>query len=333
MRDGKPEIAIKSEVDRAATDLLGCAQGWETGNDLPWAVHCRRAYAKVNLMLSVGPPLPAGDARPGMHPIASWMHAVDLFDDVEVEPARQAGLDVSWAKDAPRPSAIDWSREKDLVWRALGVLERSTACALPARIRVVKRIPVGGGLGGGSSDAAAALLALSEAFGLGLSVAQLAVLSRELGSDVAFFLDERPGPPRPPVVAGRGVRIARLEPSAGWVVLIFPAFGSPTGPVYTTYDALGPKPLREGDVAHVAAANRIDAGLLFNDLLAPAEALQPRLHTFRERIGKAAELPVCMSGSGSTLFIPASGSHQAGWIQRRIIAGVPEAATLAARLV
>src|SRR6185295_18407432 len=123
----------------------------------------------VNLALSVGPPLPAGDPRAGMHPIASWMHAIDLCDEVWITRlvTGASRLDIAWADDAPRPSPIDWPSEKDLAFRAHRLLEGDTGRALPAAIRIAKRIPVGGGLGGGSSDAAATLLALNDLFALG----------------------------------------------------------------------------------------------------------------------------------------------------------------------
>lgn len=293
----------------------------------------RHAYAKVNLALSVGPPLPEGRPGAGMHPIASWMHAIDLFDEVEVRPEGPPGLEVAWAPDAPRPTPLDWPPEKDLAWRAMGLLEREAGRTLGAAVRVLKRIPVGGGLGGGSSDAAAALMLGNEAFGLGLTTEHLAALARELGSDVAFFFDGGDGPPRPAVVAGLGDRIARLEPVRGAVVLIVPPFGCPTGAVYRAYDALGPRPLREGEIAHLAAAGRIDAGLLFNDLIKAAEQVQPELAVLRESLRRAGAGAVCMSGSGSTLFVPVSSAYEAAAVEHRLRPATPDAAILGVRLV
>src|SRR4051812_46442658 len=99
----------------------------------------RRAYAKVNLALSVGGSLPAGGLGAGMHPIASWMHAIDLFDEVEIKPLKPgepARLEVRWAADAPRPSPIDWPPEKDLAFRGLRGIEVHVGRVLPAVVRV-----------------------------------------------------------------------------------------------------------------------------------------------------------------------------------------------------
>src|SRR5262249_32688294 len=97
---------------------------------------------------------------------------------------------VRWASDAPRTSHIDWPIEKDLAVRAHRLLEQHAGRPLPLQMTLDKRIPIGGGLGGGSSDAAAMLMAANELFSLGLSPHALASLSTSLGSDIAFFIDE-----------------------------------------------------------------------------------------------------------------------------------------------
>lgn len=268
----------------------------------------RRAYAKLNLSLSVGPPTPT--ERGTMHPIASWMHAIDLYDTVtftwlgEHHPQR---FEVVWAADAPRQSPIDWPAERDLGFRALRLMEQAEGRSLPVSIRIEKRIPVGGGLGGGSSDAAAVMMGLREVLSLRLTDQRLRAMSGALGSDVAFFIDEPP--PSPALVTGMGDRIERV--GRDWagreVVLVLPAFGCATGPVYRMYDQLGARTLR--DVKPFSEE-------LFNDLLPAAEAVQPALGPLRaavERAGGAASSTVHMSGSGSTLFLlPKGDSGAAG---------------------
>lgn len=225
---------------------------------------------------------------------------------------------IEWAADAPRPSAIDWPLEKDLAVRAHRLLEQHVGRALPAAMRLRKRIPVGGGLGGGSSDAAAMLAGLNELFELHLATPALAMLAGVLGSDVAFFLDEAPGAtpgsphaPRPGIVTGLGEKIERVSRVPGELVLIFPPFGCPTGAVYKAFDgpagAGGARAgLRDAQVRQVVAAavagHRINSSQLFNDLAGPAQAVEPRLSAVRVASREALGAPVHVTGSGSTLF-------------------------------
>ena len=103
--------------------------------------------------------------------------------------------------------------------RAHRALEVRLGRVLPCHLEVRKRIPVGGGLGGGSSDAAAALLALRQAFGLELSDAELAAVGATIGSDVAFFIDEAH---RPGVVTGFGGEVERTPRVSGTLTLVIP---------------------------------------------------------------------------------------------------------------
>src|SRR4051794_7506089 len=111
-----------------------------------------RAYAKVNLALSVGPPNPQRGPGAGYHPISSWMHAIDLFDDVEVEPLPPGAkdqYDIRWTPSAPVRSIVDWPLDRDLAVRAHRLIQKHTGRRLPVSLALTKRIPVGAGLGGG----------------------------------------------------------------------------------------------------------------------------------------------------------------------------------------
>lgn len=259
----------------------------------------RRAPAKLNLALAVGRALPAGGPNPGMHPIASWMHAIDLHDDVEVAPLGQgpSRYSISWAPDALRPTPIDWPIDRDLAVRAHRLLERESGRPLPVSLTLRKRIPVGGGLGGGSSDAAAALLAIRDTFDLHLPPDRLAPLARELGSDVPFFLD-----PAPAIVEGLGERITWVHPQSADAVLIVPGFGCSTADVYRAFD-LAPAPSFRNTEVRRLAAGKLDPAALFNDLTAAAIAVQPALGPLIRKVRSVLPHPVHMSGSGSTLFI------------------------------
>lgn len=263
------------------------------------------AHAKLNLALSVGPPLAGDHPRAGMHPIASWVHAIDLTDEITVE-RRQAGagvtLDLAWAPGAPRQTPLDWSADTDLCVRAARVLAAETDSDIDVRIAVVKRIPVGAGLGGGSADAAATLQAINELLELDVSNVRLAGIACSIGSDVAFFLDDQT-PPRPAIVSGLGDRIERLDRSRGQLVLCIPPFGCATRSVYRAFDELGPNPLRSEAVHSLARDTRPDARSLFNDLASAAGRVEPRLAELRRRIEDAAGLPAHLTGSGSAMFV------------------------------
>jgi 4-diphosphocytidyl-2-C-methyl-D-erythritol kinase len=268
-----------------------------------------------------------------MHPISSWMSAIDLGDDLTLralEPGEASRWRVAWADDAPRPSPIDWPIEKDLAVRAHRALEARCGRTLPVEGLILKRTPVGGGLGGGSADAGAALSGLNELFSLGLRTADLRGVAETLGSDVAFFVDDHT-PARPAIVGGFGERIERVGAVAADVLLLLPAFGTPTGPVYRAYDA-SPRALRDAEVRRLAAdgaaTGRIDPGRLFNDLAEPACRVEPRLGALMERV-RALGPAVHVSGSGSTLMVvdPAPGA------EGRVRGAIPDVAVVRTRLV
>ncbi len=255
------------------------------------------AFAKVNLALSVGPP---GVDR--MHPIASWMTTVDLHDELILTRLEEGSLSryaILWHAEARRRSEIDWSITRDLSVRAHLALQEFVGRELPIQAKLEKRIPVGGGLGGGSADAAAMLRGVNRLHELGLSATDLATIGAELGSDIPFLVQGGSA-----VVEGLGERIeprARREPIH--LVLIFPESGCPTGQVYSAFDGLGPASLRVEVVRTLAEQHRVDPAAPFNDLLRPALQVSPTLADDIDEVAGVAERPVHLSGSGSTLFI------------------------------
>lgn len=294
-----------------------------------------RAHAKINLALAVGPPQPPR----GYHPIASWFTCIGLHDELALARSAtgESSWAIAWASDAPRQSAIDWPIEKDLAVRAHRLLELAADRTLPLRATLTKRTPVGAGLGGGSADAAAAFIGINELFGLGLSREKLRELSTSLGSDIAFFIDDvaLDQPARPAIVTGFGERIERLATVHGWVALFFPPFGCPTGPVYQAYDRASPGPLREPDIRALTrtAAADLNRAPLFNDLAAPACAVEPRLAGVLARLNDGLRTPVHITGSGSTLFAPALDRAQAEGLCRQARGLCPEVVSIATPLV
>jgi 4-diphosphocytidyl-2-C-methyl-D-erythritol kinase len=282
-----------------------------------------RAPAKLNLALSVGPP---GADR--MHPISSWMVTLDFADDLHLrrlEEGRDSLYAIVWAPDAPRPTEIDWPIARDLAVRAHLALERAVGRRLPVRMKLEKRIPVGGGLGGGSSDAAAMLRALDEVFELGLGADRLADIASELGSDVPFLVHGGSA-----IVEGLGERIERMPglPDVH-AVLAFPSAPCPTGAVYGKFDLMRPDASVEpARVRELARARTLAADAPFNDLAGPAIAVEPSLEDDIDEVRAATQRPVHVSGSGSTLYVLCNGRLEADLLaeQVRERAGLPAAA-------
>jgi len=270
------------------------------------------APAKLNLALAVGSPEP--DAR--MHPIVSWMVALDFHDSVQLrrlDPQDHAAdpassLTIAFAPDAPRPEPIDWPTDKDLAWRAMLALEARVGRRLPTAIEIDKRIPTGAGLGGGSSDAAAVLVGLNDLWRLGLDTATLAAIASQLGSDVPFLVHAIRGEPSM-IAAGYGesLRPAPLtEPVSA--VLVLPDCKCPTGPVYRALDdALAglDRPADASRVEALVASQPLrSGGGLFNDLADPAMQVVPTLRDAAKRLAlSVGDSQVMVSGSGSTLYV------------------------------
>jgi 4-diphosphocytidyl-2-C-methyl-D-erythritol kinase len=257
------------------------------------------APAKLNLALSVGAPRPDG-----LHPLSSWMVTLGWGDSIYLrrrDPGSSSLFANVWAADAPHTPDLDWPLRSDLSWKAHAAIERAVGRQLPVRVRVEKRIPVGGGLGGGSSNAAAVLRGLDELFDLRLGSDQLRSIAAGLGSDVAFLVEGGSA-----IVSGVGERVDALpDVPQVHVVLCFPEAHCPTPTVYRLFDALRPD---AGDPEHarvlgLAARDRLRAHEPFNDLAAPARESSEAVRRAMDEIAEVTQLPVHVCGSGSSLFL------------------------------
>ena len=243
----------------------------------------RTAPAKINLSLSVGT-----KNTQGMHPVVSRAVCVAFSDDIEITRLEAGDLSryaIMWHNDAKRKSPIDWSVTNDLAVRAHRLLEAEAGKPLPVQMKLQKRIPVGGGLGGGSSDAAAMLLATSELFDLEFD---LAGIGANLGSDIPFLLTGGSA-----IVSGLGESIESQDADELHLVLIMPAYGCPTGEVFDAYDELGGGLLDE---------LRVRDGDVFNDLFNAACIVADELAKDAARLTELVECKIHLSGSGSTMF-------------------------------
>ena len=252
------------------------------------------AYAKVNLTLAV-----YGKRPDGYHALRSIVQPIALADTLEIEPT-----------DDGLVSSDTGYGENDLIVRAARALvSRSRAagtsrlpCTHGCRVRVTKRIPAGGGLGGGSADAAAALNALNALWRLGKSPEELADIGAAVGSDVpALVLAQHYR--RPVLMEGRGEKVSVLRrlrfPLRGLpLVLANPGVHSSTPEVFAhctprVSDATGAafSPREGGDVLR-----------LFNDLQEAAIALHPEIGATLETLRSLGARETMMSGSGATVF-------------------------------
>lgn len=254
-----------------------------------------KTSAKLNLFLSV-----LGRRGDGYHELQGIFHSVDLVDDLVAAPT-DGELRVRVESEEGEELLPDLT--ENLIYRAAVALRELTGKALGADLHVVKRIPIGGGLGGGSSNAAGTLLALDRLWGLQLDQATLVELAAGLGSDVPFCLAGA----GTSLVTGRGEQLSPLPPPP---TLLWFVLGLSDTPLFTpevyrglTEEEIGveqsPAPmtmaLAAGDVAEVAA-------LLSNDLQGPAFRLRPELADARQALLDAGALGAGLSGSGPTLF-------------------------------
>jgi 4-diphosphocytidyl-2-C-methyl-D-erythritol kinase len=250
-----------------------------------------RAYAKINLDLRVLGPRPDG-----FHELRTVYQSISVHDVVECSP-----------RDGPLAIECDTAGvpldSTNLVWRAAEVLWTSLRRAgRPGgvRIRLHKRIPLQAGLGGGSSDAAATLVALARLWRVSLRPAQLSDVAASLGADVPFFLSGGTA-----LGLGRGDEIYPLaDLPRHWIVLLVPGFGVSTTDAYGWYDAertlaRGPG-LREPQYVPGPWPSR--AAQMVNDLEAPIARHHPEIDQMRMALRRAGALAASMSGSGSTVF-------------------------------
>lgn len=263
-----------------------------------------RTSAKVNLALEV-----LGKRPDGYHELSTVLQAVDLFDRLTVETADAITLETS---DAALPSD-----DRNLVVRAARLLREAAGVRQGARIVLDKRIPVAAGLGGGSSDAAAALWGLNRLWGLRWRRDRLMALSVALGMDVPFFL----GPGRA-WGTGRGEVLKSLPAVGGYaMVIVNPRVPLSTQEVYGRVpDGWRAEPegtRRVLEALRTRSAAKLGAALT-NHLERWVEPAMPVIARMKAALLAAGALGAVMSGSGPTVFGVARSLDQARQIQRRV---------------
>ncbi|HLZ94641.1 MAG TPA: hypothetical protein VKT20_04870 [Candidatus Dormibacteraeota bacterium] len=230
------------------------------------------ARAKLNLDLKV-----VGLRADGLHELRTIMQAIDLHDLVQVEVAATTALSISGF-------AVD--ERVNSVTAAHAALEKAAGRALPARFALHKRIPPGSGLGGASSDAAAAMRALAAVYCLDVD---LRAVAAEVGADVTFFLAG--GAAR---VGGAGESVVGAEAHEGWFAIAWPGIELSTAAVYRAWDEV------KGDGP--------------NELRRAAATVDPRVEEFARSLGAGWQ----MTGSGSAFFKACASREEAAGATGRL---------------
>jgi 4-diphosphocytidyl-2-C-methyl-D-erythritol kinase len=248
-----------------------------------------KAPAKLNLTLEVLSKRPDG-----YHEMRSVLQTIALYDILSFQAARKVNI------EADRPS---WSAAESLVSKAVRLVQEAARRSAGVDIKIEKRIPMMAGLGGDSSDAAAALRGLNELWALNLSRGRLLEMAALLGSDVAFFL--RGGTA---LAAGRGEKLTPLpSPVSMWSVLVVPEVPGAAGKTGRMYAALGPAHFTGGTmtdsfVKFLKKDKEISAARLFNTFENVAFDLVPELKVLKGHFTKLGAQDIHLAGSGPALF-------------------------------
>lgn len=248
------------------------------------------APAKINWTLEV-----LGQRPDGFHNVKTILQTIDLCDSLELEPAAELTLEAT-GEGLPPP-------DENLTMRAARLLQEKTDYSGGARMRLTKTLPIAAGLGGGSSDAAAALRGLDRLWGLALPRERLVELAAEVGSDVPFFL--RGGTA---LAEARGERITPLPDAPRTAILVLVPPLAIAQKTQRMYSLLGPKDYGDG-----AVSDRLADGLrqgkpprdddLYDVFGSLAFQAFPELQTCRQALMQAGASDVHLAGSGPALFV------------------------------
>lgn len=238
-----------------------------------------QASAKINLGLRIH-----GKRDDGFHELETIFAELDTPTD-EIELTKREDSSIKWSA-GPMP----WGKETDLSYRAARLLQKTNNVSAGADIRLKKHIPVGAGLGGGSSDAAAVLKGLNDLWDLNLSLDELEGLAAELGSDCSFFI--RGGVQRG---TGRGEVLSPVSLPDDFpreVALLCPEVHINTGAAYASLGSVPTPGTTPGDLG-------LD---LTNDFEPVIFAQHPELAELKQKLLDAGASAASLSGSGSTVF-------------------------------
>ena len=255
------------------------------------------AHGKVNWTLDI-----LGKSADGYHTMDMLMGTVRLADELTIEPAEALSLSIAGNDALPT--------EDNLVLIAARALQQAAACGKGAHISLVKRLPVGAGMGGGSADAAAALVGLNALWHTGLTREALQTVALAVGADVPFLLSG--GFAR---VGGIGEQItAHHVPDPIWLVVLQPCKPFGTGGVFAAYDRLACVEHPQTETA-LAAFTKADwpafSAAAGNVLQQAVEDAHPQIPEAAAALTACGALYAAMTGSGSAVFGAFAGAKEA----------------------
>jgi 4-diphosphocytidyl-2-C-methyl-D-erythritol kinase len=251
------------------------------------------APAKLNLFLHV-----TGRRSDGYHDLQTAFQLLDWGDELQFE---VTGGDRVERLEGPQ----DIAPAEDLVVRAALALQGACGVRQGVQIRVRKHIPVGGGLGGGSSDAATVLRVLNLLWGTGLSLTELGGLGLQLGSDVPLFVHGSSS-----WAEGRGEKLTPVELPAAWYLIVWPRVPIPTADIFQA-----PELTRNSPVITIRA---LSPDLTRNDCEPLVRSRYPAVAAALDWVG--ARVPARLSGTGSCVFASFASAAEA----ERVAARVPD---------
>lgn len=246
-----------------------------------------RAYAKINIGLRI-----LGKRTDGYHNIETVFHQIDLYDELSLEPAETVRLTTT-SSEVPSDST-------NLCLRAVQLFREHTGHREGIDIRLVKRIPVGAGLGGGSSDAAAVLVALNKLWKMGMQARELESLAARLGSDVPFFVQGG-------TAAGtsRGEVLDQFNVSVPyWILTVTPPIHISTAWAYSKVQSeakTDAAPLRTLVENNMTEPGKLHAGIR-NDFEELVFQSHPEIRHLKDKLERVGAIFAQLSGSGSSVF-------------------------------
>lgn len=244
-----------------------------------------KSYSKINIFLKI-----LSKRRDGFHNIFSYILPLNFYDEIYFEEIEKGNFDVQTYN-------VDIKKEENLVFKAGMKLLKYARNERGVRIKIFKNIPLGSGLGGGSSNCATTIKFLNDFWECNLSQKEILKIASELGSDVPFFIRGRPA-----LVSGRGEKISFRKinlkiPQS--IVLFIPQISVPTKYVYLAFDKINRKIPKFNKIDYLKNLNFDN---LKNDLQESAFFVFPELKSIYNKIKETRPEVLLLSGSGSAFW-------------------------------